>query len=262
MLRPDIDEKYMSRPYAKYLDRELTKPSDDAWEFLRKKQMMDPKYALLPDNGNMEDILKEGYMECEYGYCTLPNGGGYVAMLNQMPGVTFEMYRFWCSWWSGAADSTLRYRIWNPRDHYMAGFRWTSEMIGNHVEDLVFLYTLQVENLGISAQAAENSSLLWADGGNVISKRIDAYPFSAPVPGVVCHFVREMPGGSGIELRSRFWKGYQVKENGLFDAMGPYTPKETMESLYGLAEHNAYEMAHLAAILPSLYEEEKDAVYE
>lgn len=262
MLKPDIDLKYMDRPYAKYLNLELTKPADEIMHFLGKKKMMDASLALLPENKNMEEILNEGYMECEYGYCTLPNGGGYVAMLNKMPGVTYDMYRFFCEWWGNAPDATLRYRIWNPRDHVMAGYRWSCEQIGDHIEDLIFLETLKIENLGISADKAAESTLICPDGGNVISKRVDAQPFSAPVPGVVCHFVREMSDGNGIELRSRFWKGYQVGENGLFDAMGPNTPHETQESLHALAEHNAYEMAHLAAILPSLYAEEKCANYE
>lgn len=256
MLRPEIDEKFLQRPYARYLKMKLTRPAETAQNFLKEQQRMDPKDALLPENNNMDDILKDGYLNGEYGCCTLPNGGGYVAMLTQMPGVTFEMYRFWSGWWSNAEDATLRYRIWNPRDHVAAGFRWTSEVIGGEIEDLVFLETLQIKNLGISKELAAGSSLLMADGGNVISKRADAQPFSAPLPGVVCHFVREMPDGGGIEVRSRFWKGYQVGENGLFNAMGPHTPRETLDSLYGLAEHNAYEMAHLAAILPSLYEEE------
>ncbi len=261
MLKPDIDQKYMDRPYAKYLELELTKPDAEIIRFLNEKKMMDPSLALLPENANMEDILNEGYMECECGCCTLPNGGGYVAMLNKMPGVTYDMYQFFCNWWSSAPDATLRYRIWNPQDHIMAGYRWSCELIGDHIEDLIFLETLKIQNLGISAEKAAASTLIFPDGGNVISKRIDSQPFTAPVPGVVCHFVREMPDGSGIELRSRFWKGYQVGTDGLFDAMGPNTPKETLESLYALAEHNAYEMAHLAAILPSLYEEENGAIY-
>ena len=262
MKRPEIDKKFLSRPYAKYLNRKMQDPPQEVLSFLKEKKMMDPQYALLPENNNMDEILKSGYMECEYGYCTLPNGGGYVAMLNKMPGVTFEMYQFWCNWWSTAPDATLRYRIWNPKDHCAAGFRWSNEEIGGHVEDLVFLNHLEPENLGISKEKVKKSSLLWADGGNVISKRVDADPFSAPVPGVVCHFVREMDDGSGIELRSRFWKGFQFGENGLFDAMGPHTPKETVDSLYGLAEHNAVEMAHLASILPDLYREEKEVFYK
>ena len=262
MLKPDINSEYLERPYAvKYAELELTKPAEEIMLFLNKKEVIDPSLALLPENGNMEEILNEGYMQCEYGYCTLPNGGGYIAMLNKMPGVTYEMYKFFCEWWGNAPDATLRYRIWNPQDHIMAGYRWTCEAIGDHIEDLVFLEKLKIQNLGISSEKAASSTLICPDGGNVVSKRIDAPPFSSPVPGVVCHFVREMADGSGIELRSRFWKGYQAGEKGLFNAMGPYTPKETPESLHALAEHNAYEMAHLAAILPSLYDEEKHSCY-
>lgn len=38
--------------------------------------------------------------------------------------------------------------------------------------------------------------------------------------------------------------------------MGPDTPRETLDTLLGLAEHNACEMANLASILPSLYAEQ------
>lgn len=257
---PELTEEEKKKPYAKFLNRKLATPSKEVLKFLKKREAMDKKYVLLPENNNMNDILKDGYLEYEYGYCTLPNGGGYVAMLNKMPGVTFEMYKFWLKWWTAGSDSSLRYRIWNPRDHYKAGFRWSSEDVGEGIEDLVFLYQLKPENLGLSKEIVERSSLLLADGGNVISKCINAAPLSAPKPGVVCHFVRNMEDGSGIELRSRFWKGFQVSDNGLFNAMGPDTPKETEESLYKLAEHNAYEMAHLASILPELYEMEKHTI--
>ena len=212
MLKPDIDLKYMDRPYVKYLNLELTKPADEIMHFLGKKKTMDSSLALLPENKNMEEILKEGYMECEYGYCTLPNGGGYVAMLNKMPGVTYDMYRFFCEWWGNAPDATLRYRIWNPRDHVMAGYRWSCEQIGDHIEDLIFLETLKIQNLGISADKAAKSTLICPDGGNVISKRVDAQPFSAPVPGVVCHFVREMPDGNVMNCAVDFGKDIRLEK--------------------------------------------------
>lgn len=256
----ELTEEEKSKPYAGLMKERLASPSEEALRFLAKRQEMDKKLALLPENQNMEDILKDGYLEGEYGCCTLPGGKGYVAMLNQMPGVTLEMYLFWNQWWSGKEDSTLRYRLWNPKDHYKAGFRWSCEQIGDHIEDLIFLDTLSPKNLGIDPEKAQRSSLLLADGGNVISKQTDAKLFSAPVPGVVCHFVREMKNKEGIELRSRFWKGYQFTDNGLIDAMGPDTPCETLGSLYALAEHNAYEMAHLASILPDLYRMESKKV--
>ena len=253
--KPELTEEEKRQPYAKYLNRQPATPAKEALEYLRSRQEIPVEDALLAENGNMNDILKDGYMKCEYGVCTLPNGGGYVAMLNKMPGVTFQMYQFWNNWWS-KEDQTLRYRIWNPRDHYKAGFRWSSEDVGKGVEDLIFLDHLVPENLGIDGKLAKESSLLLADGGNVISKAIDAEPLSAPQPGVVGHFVRDMADGSGIELRSRFWKGYQFGPDGLFCAMGPDTPRETLDTLLGLAEHNACEMANLASILPSLYAEQ------
>jgi len=256
----DLSEKDRKKPYAGLLNRPMAQPSKEALAFLEKRQPMPKDKVMLPENGNMNDILKDGYLAYEYGYCPLDNGGGYVAMLTKMPGVTFDMYNFWIQWWSGKEDSSLRYCIWNPRDHYRAGFRWSCEKIGAHIEDLIFLETMGAETLGFDKAALEKSGLLLADGGNVISKAVDAAPLSAPMPGVVMHFIREMADGSGIEMRSRFWKGYQIGPEGLVCMTGPDTPRETEESLWGLAEHNAVEMANLAAILPELYAMERYTV--
>ena len=248
------------KPYARFLSRKLAEPEAETLAFLKRRQMMDPKDAMLPQNHNMREILEPGYLPHEYGYCTLPNGGGYIAMRNRMPGVTFEMYCFWKKWWSDAPDSDLRYRIWYPESHFRAGYRWSCEDFGSGPEDLIFLETVTPQGLGLGEAPIPETQLLMADGCNVVSKTRVSDPFSAPVPGVVCHFVRPLSDGSGIELRSLFWKGYQVGPNGFFDAMGPDTPHETEETLYKLLCHNAYEMANLAAILPELYAEEKNTV--
>ena len=91
--KPELTEEEKRQPYAKYLNRQPATPAKEALEYLRSRQEIPVEDALLAENGNMNDILKDGYMKCEYGVCTLPNGGGYVAMLNKMPGVTFQMYQ-------------------------------------------------------------------------------------------------------------------------------------------------------------------------
>ena len=66
---------------------------------------------------------------------------------------------------------------------------------------------------------------------------------------------REIEGG--VELRSRFWIGYGLV-NGQVVKLLPDGVQVPKEAPMGLFAHNLKEFGHLAAILPSLYAEEKD----
>jgi hypothetical protein len=71
----------------------------------------------------------------------------------------------------------------------------------------------------------------------------------------MCHAVRETPGG--VELRTRFWIGYHVIERQPRLLLPPgvripeFVPK-------GLAIHGVHEYTNLAALLPKIYEEQKN----
>jgi anaerobic selenocysteine-containing dehydrogenase len=62
----------------------------------------------------MNELLNPGYVEVETGYCTMPDGSGYMALLMPMPGVTADMVRWWMAWFT---LDDLRYKVWSPRDH-------------------------------------------------------------------------------------------------------------------------------------------------
>ncbi|MEH7414721.1 hypothetical protein V7266_05480 [Neobacillus drentensis] len=72
---------------------------------------------------------------------------------------------------------------------------------------------------------------------------------------VMTHFVREVEGG--VELRSRFWIGYQIDENKNPVKVLPEGVTIPELAPKSLINHCAKEFAHLAKILPSLFEEEK-----
>lgn len=55
---------------------------------------------------------------CQIGYGILPDGTAEVANTTYMPGVTGEMLDWWFPWHSVGSD--LRYKIWDPEDHYFA----------------------------------------------------------------------------------------------------------------------------------------------
>ena len=79
-------------------------------------------------------------------------------------------------------------------------------------------------------------------------------PFAVP-PTFMTHFVREIEGG--IELRSRFWMGWNYV-NGKDVKVLPDGMRYPDMAAMSLALHNVKEFTNLAAILPSLYAEEKD----
>ena len=55
---------------------------------------------------------------CQIGYGIAEDGTGFVCNQTYMPGVTGEMLDWWFPWHSVGSD--LRYKIWDPEDHYFA----------------------------------------------------------------------------------------------------------------------------------------------
>jgi len=54
---------------------------------------MDPAKALPIQR--MNELLDPGYVEAETGYCTMPDGSGYMALLMPMPGGIEYRTRLW-----------------------------------------------------------------------------------------------------------------------------------------------------------------------
>ena len=246
--RPVLTPEERALPYAKFYDLSITPIPAEKIAVLEGGPM-DPSLALKIEDRN--ELFKPGYL----------------ANRTEMPGVTPEMFEWWFAW-HGLED--LRYRIWDPEDHYYARQQnraraldqslpmrertWgtvhhVKEDIGGGADELIleFRYPRELgyeeEKVGTEACAA----LICANG-------------HGPVPGqgvaaIMTHFVREIPGG--IELRSRFWIGYGLVEGKLVKLVpdGVSVPPEVP---MGLFAHNLKEFGHLAAILPQVYAENKD----
>ena len=74
----------------------------------------------------------------------------------------------------------------------------------------------------------------------------------------MCHYVRPVAGG--VELRSRFWMGKEIRAQGLAGVIAPVLNSDLMRRRminpnrpYEMAMHCAQEYANLAAILPELF---------
>lgn len=112
--RPELTAAERALPYAKFYDLPITPIPEEKLAVLAAGPI-DPSLALKIEDRN--DLFKPGYLPCEIGYCVMPNGTGFLANRTEMPGVTPEMFEWWFAWHS---LEDLRYRIWDPEDHYYA----------------------------------------------------------------------------------------------------------------------------------------------
>jgi hypothetical protein len=91
----------------------------------------------------------------------------------------------------------------------------------------------------------------------VVARGVEDPPDGPGLPVAFVHLVRSIPGG--IEVRNRFWVGYQIvdKKPVLSLPPGVAIPEEAVQ---GLFLHDVQEFANLAAILPQLYGEQEGKV--
>lgn len=252
-----LSELEKSRPYAKYFEAPYPDLPSEVVE--KMSSPMDPSLALHLDDRNK--LLDPGYLPGEIGYCIMPDGSGHIASLTRMPGVTLEMLEWWFAW---HGIESLRYKIWDPRDHYRArvapghlarrldrSLSWKER--NWNTSDFV------VENVGEGTLALRISFRSPKSFGFDMD-RFDSLPVTAicahsgppewDIPRTTfIHFAREVEGG--IELRSRFWLGWMI-----VNGQAVRTDFEVdSRRVRGLSNHSPQEFHRLAVILPALYRE-------
>ena len=266
-----LTEEEKRLPYAEFYDMETPEPDPELFQVIETS--MDPQKALPIERIN--DLLNPGYLEAERGWCVLPNGCGYVSAMCEMPDVTAEMFNWWFAW-HGMAD--LRYKIWWPWGHYAIYVNeeaqkiirdpnrpltekfqgithHLAEDIGTGCNEMDISFK-KPEELGFDMSRFHEPEVSTVVGGNVViyapGKR------NAPPVGcnTMCHMVRLRKEG-GIEVRSRFWFGYQMV-NGKPVKILPDGVKMNGAFPYGLAHHAVEEYTRLSYLLPKVYEKMVD----
>lgn len=262
--RPVLKPEERALSYSKYYDKPIAPIPAEKLAILEGGPM-NPEDALPIERRN--ELFNPGYLSGEIGYCIMPNGTGYVANCTKMPGVTADMFEWWFAW-HGLND--MRYRIWDPEDHFYARQQMPEKVLDPNVpmrektwgtvhdvlEDvgpgperliLEFRYPheLGYEEEKVGTEACP--TMMCANG-------------HGPTPGegvaaIMTHMVRNIE--DGIELRSRFWIGYGLVDGKLVKLL-PDGVKVPLVVPQGLFAHNLKEFGNLASFLPSLYEEEKD----
>jgi hypothetical protein len=264
-----------AKPYAKYYHRPLTPPDADLISQIRPDEQIDPALALPPER--ISDLLDPGYHEVETGWCVMPNGSGYLAVHNRMHGVTVEMLDWWF-WWHSMAS--MRYGLWYPPGHYGISISKRSraklsdpnvpakekiygrtdhvvEDIGTGAED-IYISFCAPEQMGFDMSRFHAPNVAAVYGGYGFDQPQGAKPSDIRAPAIMCHFIRELPDGDGVEFRSRFWMGYKLIDGKPVLAIPP-GESVPVDVPYGLADHNVREYCNLKSLLPEIWAEFKDA---
>lgn len=255
-LAKDID--MTATPYADFYQRDMATPNQDAWKIMAGAPL---KLNQVTPVTQRFDLLKSGYLPGEIGYASLPDGSAYLANYLYMPGVTTDMLHWWFAW--HGLDSA-RYIIWNKKKHFgvtsnqherlkdtklpyeqrIWGVTHTvCEDTGNGPENITLQFK-SPEAMGFSKTelAASSTDIISTANGST---------------AVMLHTARNLP--MGVELRSRFWLGYQIdmatKQPVKLIPDGQSVPIAIAQNL---GFHSIEEMSNLATILPQLYQQFED----
>ena len=246
-----------------YLSRPVERPGPEVLEAVESGPI-EPAAAM--SLGDVDRLLDPAPLATETGWCTLPDGVGYVAVRTPMPAVSAEMVDWWFDW---HADDPLRYRIWFPAAHETNSIERPAQRRAKAHWGAVHH---PVEDVGVGTAHARIEFCAPSE----IGFSTDALDDPA-VATVVCGYagdenrrVRHTPmihvflaARDGVLLRSRFWLGA---------ALRPYLPAPLAAPLgaainnslvrraampaglpRALADHCAREYANLATLLPELY---------
>ena len=266
--RPALSPEEEAKPYARYYYMELGKP-DPAVEKAAKK-VISPRKAMPITS--ISDLCDKDAPYAENGYCVMPDGSGYVAVRQFLPGVTPEMLEWWGVW---HAREDLRYKIWYYPGHqqvtilnpdaddvetampkHIAGrssMRYEMQMIEDTGlgSENVRIKFLTPEQMGFDMDRMAKGDIVFISGGNGSSWTQEAN--SRKISAVVCHVGYRAEGG--LILQSHFWMGWNFDEKGEAHLMLPPGAKIPIFGPKSLSNHCVNEFASLANFLPAIYEE-------
>jgi hypothetical protein len=270
----ELTPEEKARPYSKYYYLPLAEPNAEL-KAAREMPPMDPSQAQLPQNIN--DFLDPGYFEVETGYCVLPNGTGYLAVNNKMPGVTADMINWWFAWHS---LEELRYKIWYPPGHKKAivnqrarkrildpstpaplKFQGITHQVVEGISASspthLWINFLTPEDMGFDMRRFHSPNVETVVGGYGINAGMEDDPPPSAVRGgsIMMHFIRAIP--DGIEFRTRFWIGYRLVDRVPICILPPGIAIPGMVPR-GLFQHNIDEFSNLRSFLPQIYREEQN----
>ena len=255
---PVTDNEKLS-PLYKYFEMEMVAPAPSMFECAESP--MPAEFAQTPQE--MNRMFDDGYLPGRRGYAQLADGTAMLSNCVDMPGVTPEMFDWWFAW---HGMEPLRYKIWDHDEHHYCLTRnpdkaadkslSMKERYWDTVHDVreAMYPDGPVQEIVINfrnpADVGFSPEKLKDFGGTIVCAGNER----APV--IMCHFVRPVAGSS--ELHTRFWMGYCVKDGAPAKAI-PDGAVFPLQGAKELLRHNIKEFTNLAALLPKVYDEFRDA---
>jgi len=230
---------------------------------------MDPEKAIKPENF-LDWLQPYGkYLEHENGYCMFPDGSGYIATYMKIPADIEVKKIFWYLNWLNVHSKSqpegtgnLRYKIWNPADHWDHYFvNWQDASEGVHTTESLDLgegdrqydtirHSFNLREYGLTQ---ERIDALKASGLNV-KETSDWESFDFAGAHLTLGQIRPCPEG-GWERRSVEWIGWRPKDGK--PVREPRTPCDEAY-LRKVAYHTLIEWYHMMDFINDLYEEYHD----
>lgn len=263
-IKVGVSEEEKKLSYYKYYEQDLAPVPAEKIAVLQGGPITPEK--CIPFEERNKFLKGEADEYAKIGYGVAANGTGLVCNTTYMPGVTGEMLDWWFPWHSVGSD--LRYKIWDPEDHYFARAYPASYVVDPNVPMNQKTWGVDhyiMEDVGPGpeflqlcfkkpADLGYDESILGTENCESMVCAVGKSSCAA----VMTH--KWHPYKDGVLFESRFWIGYRMDEDGNVVkaipegvSIPPFVPQ-------GLFAHNIKEFTNLAAILPALYAEEKDTL--
>ena len=250
-------------PYFKYFEQDLAPVPAEKLAILEAGPQQEKKAVPF----DQKDLFLAGKDEdyCQVGYGVMDDGTAFVCNTTYMPGVTGEMLDWWFPWHSVGSD--LRYKIWDPEDHYFARADRVDYVCDPEVP-------MNQKTWGVNHYIIEDAGT-GPEFLKLCFKSPADFGYDASIVGtekcqsMVCAIGesscaaamthRWYPYEDGVMFCSRFWIGFGVVDGKIVKTLpeGIRIPDFVPKGLFG---HNIKEFTNLAAILPQVYEENKGAL--
>jgi hypothetical protein len=273
--RHELSPEEKKLPLAVYFDLPLHSPGP------REQQILDagptdPKLAIKAEN--FLDLLHPtDYQKVEYGYCMMEDGTGYLAVYTTYPNCTPEMLGWWFRWLNVHTKGmpkdkgNLKYKIWNPADHYDHGFINGKDKHGGiyTVESLdlgqgePMVYTvrhpLNPRDFGLSEEREKElrAAGCWIDCCYESFHSPEPQHRQYPGTHLFLTLSRRSPLG-GLEKITREWIGYGVKDGKVVRDTTTPASMVCAEYLRKVMVDATTEAQQLSKFLPELYARYKD----
>lgn len=246
--------------YYRFFEKDLAAIPEEKLEILRKGAS---ERISVPFESKNLFLAGEDNGFCQTGYGVMDDGTGFVCNTTYMPAVTSEMFDWWFPWHSVGSD--LRYKIWDPEDHYFARADRVDYVCDPKVP-------MNQKTWGVSHYIMEDVG----PGPEFLKlnfKRPKDFGYDETIIGtdpcksMVCAIGESScaaamthkwyPYRDGTMFCSRFWIGMGAVDGKIVKTLpeGVRIPEFVPKGLFA---HNIKEFTNLAAILPQVYEENKD----